>query len=81
MKKVWPHYPPDARERRIQGEVPLKVTIGKDGHVENLKATGGPIELQESAVDAVRQWVYRPFLVMGEPREVEVEVNVIFQLG
>jgi len=81
MKKAWPHYPPDARERRIQGEVTLKVTIGKDGHVENLKATGGPLALQESAIDAVRQWVYRPFLVMGEPREVEAEVNVIFQLG
>jgi len=81
MKRIAPNYPAEARGRRIQGEVTLKVTIGKDGHVENPKATGGPIALQEPSIDAVRQWVYRPFLVMGEPREVEVEVNVIFQLG
>ena len=76
-----PEYPASAKERRIQGTVVIQVSIGKDGHPATLDAISGPTELREPALDAVRQWVYRPFEVMGEPTVVNTVVNVIFTLG
>lgn len=79
LKKVPPVYPNSARERGIQGTVVLHVLVGKQGHVEKLEAISGPKELQGAAVDAVRQWTYRRYLLNGEPSEVETTVAVNFK--
>jgi len=81
ITKVNPVYPPDAKKARIQGKVVLEAVIGIDGHVENLKVVSGPKELQQSALDAVRQWVYKPYLANGNPVEVTTTVNVTYTLA
>ena len=80
LSKVTPVYPPEAKKARIQGKVVLNAVIGKAGHVENLKVVSGPNELQQSALDAVRQWTYKPFLLNGEPIEVKTTISVIYTL-
>jgi TonB family protein len=80
VTKVSPVYPPEAKKARIQGTVLLDVVIGKTGDVENLKVVSGPKELQQSALDAVRQWKYKPFELNGEPIEVESTITVIYSL-
>jgi TonB family protein len=81
LSKVTPVYPKEAKEQKIQGAVVLKAVIGKDGHIENLEATSGPDELQASALAAVKQWVYKPYLLNGNPVEVETTITVNFQLA
>ncbi|MGB8028278.1 MAG: M56 family metallopeptidase [Terracidiphilus sp.] len=81
LSKVAPKYPDDAKKARIQGTVVLTAIIGKDGTVEQLAVVSGPKELQQSSLDAVRQWVYKPFLVNGEPVVVKTTVNIIYQLA
>ena len=81
VSKVPPVYPPDAKAARIQGKVVLDAVIGTDGHVENLKVVSGPKELQQSALDAVRQWVYKPFLLNGNPVDVTTTINVTYTLA
>jgi len=81
VSKLPPVYPPDAKAARIQGKVVLDAVIGTDGHVENLKVVSGPKELQQSALDAVRQWVYKPFLLNGNPVDVTTTINVTYTLA
>ena len=81
VTKVPPVYPPDAKAARIQGKVVLEAVIGKDGHVENLKAVSGPKELQQSALDSVRQWVYKPYLLNGNPVDVTTKITVNYTLS
>jgi len=76
-----PQYPPIAKAARIQGTVVLQATISKSGAIENLRVLSGPPMLQHSAVEAVKTWRYKPYLLNGEPVEVETQVNVIFTLG
>lgn len=78
--KVNPVYPPDAKKARIQGKVILDAVIGKTGEIEQLKVVSGPKELQQSALDAVRQWTYKPYLLKGKPVEVRTTINVIYTL-
>ena len=80
ITKVPPVYPPDAKKARIQGKVILEAVIGKEGHVENLKVISGPNKLQQSSLDAVRQWVYKPYLVNGNPVEVTTQITVVYSL-
>lgn len=80
LHKVPPVYPPDAKEAGIQGTVVLQAIIDKSGRVDSLKVISGPAELQQSALDAVRQWTYKPFLVDGEAVEVKTTVNIIYSL-
>ena len=80
ISKVTPKYPPDAKVARIQGTVELDAVITKTGHVDSLKVVSGPSELQQSALDAVRQWRYKPFLLNGKPIEVETTINVVYSL-
>jgi len=80
-QKVPPHYPVEAKEARVSGTVVLQATIGLDGHVEDLSVISGPDLLQQVALDAVKQWVYRPYLLNGEPVKVQTTINVIFTLG
>jgi protein TonB len=60
--------------------VVLQATISKSGTIENLRVMSGPAVLQRAALDAVAQWRYRPYLLNGEPVEVETTVNVEFRL-
>ena len=76
-----PVYPPDAKKARIQGTVVLEAIIGADGTVEHLTVTSGPSALQQSSLDAVRQWTYKPFLLNSEPVEVKTTINVIYTLA
>lgn len=80
IHKVQPVYPPEAKANNVKGEVVLQCLIGKDGSVTNLKVVSGHPWLAQSALDAVRQWKYRPFLLNGEPVEIETSVKVRFHL-
>jgi TonB family protein len=75
-----PVYPPDAKKAKIQGKVVLDAVIGKDGTVEKLTVTSGPKELQHSALDAVHQWTYKPFLLNGDPVDVKTTITVTYSL-
>jgi TonB family protein len=81
LKKAVPEYPQQAKSLRIQGTVTIKAMIGADGHVENPTVVGGPTELRSASLDAVRQWIYRPFEVMGQPRPVAIEIHEIFSFN
>ena len=75
-----PKYPEEAKKAKIEGKVVLRAIISKDGTVENLQVVSGPKELQESSLDAVRQWMYKPFLLNGDPVEVKTTINVTYSL-
>lgn len=81
LKKTTPVYPPIARAARVEGTVILQATISTSGTIENLRVASGPQMLQQAALDAVSDWRYRPYLLNGQPVEVETTVNVIFSLG
>src|SRR5277367_4873769 len=81
VNKVSPSYPPLARQTRISGTVRLHAIIGKDGSVQSLTLESGHPLLVQSALDAVRQWRYRPTLLNGVPVEVDTTIDVIFSLG
>jgi periplasmic protein TonB len=76
-----PVYPAIARAVRVQGVVVLAAIIAKDGTIENLHVVSGPGLLTAAALDAVRGWRYRPYLLNGRPVEVETTVRVVFTLG
>jgi periplasmic protein TonB len=79
--RVQPEYPEIARQARIQGPVQLRAIISKTGTIENLVVESGPPVLVRAALNAVGQWRYRPYLLNGEPVEVETEITVNFILG
>jgi protein TonB len=81
LSKVIPIYPAIARAARIEGTVILQATISKTGTIENLRVVSGPQMLSQSAMDAVAQWRYRPYLLNGQPVEVETSINVVFKLN
>jgi periplasmic protein TonB len=81
IRKTEPVYPPIARTARIQGQVLLTAIISKTGNIENLTLVSGHPMLVPAAIAAVQQWQYRPFLLNGEPVEVETIVTVTFQLN
>jgi protein TonB len=74
-------YPAIAKAARIQGTVVLHATISKTGTIEGLAVVSGPPMLQSAALNAVRTWRYKPYLLNGEPVEVETTVNVVFNMG
>jgi TonB family protein len=76
-----PLYPPEAKQARIQGVVRMNVIIGKDGTVQNLQVASGPPELVEASTEAVRQWVYKPTLLNGNPVEVATVVDINYTLS
>jgi protein TonB len=81
-KEIRPVYPEDAKEARIQGRVILQALIGTDGRLHDLSVIDGPSpSLIGSAMWAVSQWEYKPYLLYGEPVEVNTTVNVVFNLG
>jgi TonB family protein len=80
ISKVQPVYPEKARKERVSGTVKIHAIIGKDGQVSHINGVRGFCSLAESAVAAVRQWRYQPTLLIGNPVEVDTEIDVIFSL-
>ena len=78
--RVYPTYPPAARDADVQGTVALQALIGKDGSVKDLQVFSGHPLLTSAALDAVKQWRYKPYLLNGEPVEVHTTVTVNFVL-
>jgi protein TonB len=81
IHRVQPIYPPIARQARIQGPVELRAIISKTGTIEHLTVESGHPMLVKAAMEAVQQWRYRPYLLNGEPIEVETEITVNFVLA
>lgn len=76
--KVQPQYPQEARDNRIQGTVRLHVVLSTAGKVQQLEVVSGDPILAKAALEAVRQWEYKPTLLNGEPVEVDTTVDVVF---
>ncbi len=81
IQKSVPMYPPIARAARISGTVVLHAVISTSGSVKDLHVVSGPIMLQQSALDAVKNWKYRPYLFNNQPVEFEITVNVVYTLS
>ncbi len=81
IRKIQPLYPPLARQARIQGQVVLQAEISKDGTIQNLRLMSGHPMLAPAAIEAVKQWRYKPYVLNGEPVEVQTEVTVNFTLS
>jgi len=80
LHKILPTYPPLARAAHLQGQVVLQAVISKQGTIENLRVLSGHPMLVPAAIEAVRQWRYRPYILNTEPVEVETQITVNFSL-
>jgi protein TonB len=80
LSGAYPVYPADARASGIEGAVVLHVLVGADGRVESAVPLSGPEVFRQPAMDAVTQWIYRPYLLNGQPVEVDTIVTVNFNL-
>ena len=80
LTKAVPVYPQEAKDAGISGTVVLHAIIGKDGTMKSLVVISGPKELQLAALDSVRQWTYKPYLLNGEPTAVDTTIMVNFNL-
>ena len=81
IQKTSPVYPQIAREARVSGTVVIQATISKMGTIDNLRVVSGPTMLRQAALDAVKTWRYKPYMLDGEPVDVETTVSVNFTLG
>ncbi len=80
LQKTLPTYPVIAKAAGVQGTVVLAATISKAGTIENLRVVSGQPMLQQAALDAVKTWRYKPYLLDGQPVEVETSINVVFTM-
>jgi TonB family protein len=78
LKRVNPEYPPEAAKAGIAGTVVISAIIGQDGKVKDVQLLSGSPTLASGAENAVRQWEYRPYLLLGEPVEVETQITMKF---
>jgi protein TonB len=81
LRKIEPKYPPIAVGARIQGQVLLRAIVSKAGEIEDLELVSGHPMLVQAAIDAVKQWRYRPYLLNGNPVEVDTTITVTFQFS
>jgi len=81
LRRVQPVYPPLAQKSGIEGDVTLLAVIGRDGTMQSLRAIKGHPLLVPAATRAVQQWIYRPYVVSGQPVEVETTILVDFKLS
>jgi periplasmic protein TonB len=81
IHQIKPNYPPLARQARIQGQVVLSATISKDGTIQGLTLMSGHPMLAPAAIEAVKQWKYKPYYLNGEPVEVQTQITVDFKLA
>jgi TonB family protein len=80
LKKVQPVYPPNALRMRTEGAVKLLATVGKTGSITTVKVLSGEPLLGQAAMEAVKQWKYKPYLLNGDPVEIQTEVTINFKL-
>jgi protein TonB len=80
VKKVDPIYPPTAMHMHIEGSVQLSATISKTGDITDIKILSGDQQLTRAAADAVKRWKYKPYLLNGEPVEIQTQVTINFRL-
>ena len=80
FKKVQPVYPRSALSMRIEGSVELMATISKTGDITRVQVLSGDSQLSKAATDAVKQWKYKPYLLNGEPVEIQTQVTINFKL-
>lgn len=80
LNAVKPVYPVDLQQQGIQGTVKFEAVVSRQGTIGELKLIGGPPPLVQAALDAVRQWRYRPTQLNGEPVETVTTIDVNFQL-
>jgi protein TonB len=81
VRQPKPLYPPLAKAARVQGTVRFTATISKEGKIDNLALVSGPPLLVQAAMEAVRQWEYKPTLLNGEAVEVITTIDVNFTLS
>jgi protein TonB len=81
VRQPKPIYPPLAKQARISGVVKLGAIISKDGTIQHLEVISGHPLLVPAALEAVKQWVYQPTLLNGEPVEVQTQIDVNFTLS
>jgi protein TonB len=81
VHRVQPDYPIFAKQTHVQGVVEIAAVISKEGTIENLQILRGPPQLIRAALDAVKQWRYRPYVLNGDPIEVETRITVNFSLA
>jgi TonB family protein len=75
-----PVYPAEAKANHISGAVVLNAVISKEGIVQRLEVVSGPEELRAPALDAVKEWRYKPYLLNGQPTDVETTITVNYHL-
>jgi protein TonB len=80
LKKVQPRYPAQALQMHTEGSVQLQATIGKDGSISNLKVLNGEAILARAALEAVKQWKYKPYYLNGDPVEIQTQITINFKL-
>jgi TonB family protein len=80
VKKAQPTYPPNALRLHLEGAVQLLATISKNGDISAVKTLSGDPQLARAATDAVKQWKYKPYLLNGEPVEIQTQITVNFKL-
>lgn len=80
VKRVQPDYPLEAPKNHVQGSVVIQVLISKTGDITTVRVVSGDEQLVPSAVEAVRQWKYTPYVLNGQPIEVETQATVNYQL-
>jgi protein TonB len=78
VQKTQPVYPSIARQGQVSGTIVLAATISKTGNVENLRVVSGPVMLRMSAVNAVRTWRFKPYMLNNQPIAIETTINVHF---
>jgi periplasmic protein TonB len=81
IQKTIPTYPALAKAMRVAGTVMLAATISKSGAIQGLRVLSGPPGLRAAATDAVQTWRYHPYLLNGQPVDVDTTINVVFSLG
>jgi protein TonB len=79
VKRVQPVYPASAMRLNIEGAVQLLATVSKSGDISTVKIISGDPQLARAAVDAVKQWKYKPYLLNGSPVEIQTQVTVNFK--
>jgi protein TonB len=81
VKRVNPEYPPEARRGRIQGTVVMNVIISKAGDITTIEPVSGDPVLVPAAIEAVKQWKYKPYLLNKQPVEVDTQILINFTLS
>ena len=81
LHKVQPVYPVDAKKAGVQGRVELEAVISKEGEIEHSTSSPDPVSCSQASLDAVRQWTYKPYILKGEPVDVQTTINVIYTLA